>query len=923
MALSPEKWARVRELFEGAMALPAELRSAHIAAASGEDHILRDEVELLLASYERANNFLGTQDALTTIDAIRTSLEGCRLGPYQLGPRLGAGGMGEVYKAKDTRLDRTVAIKVLPAQAAAAPQARERFEREARAVAALNHPHICTLYDVGSHDGVDFLVMEYLDGVTLTCPLPVSDVITLGSDIAGALAAAHRQGILHRDLKPGNVMISSNGVKLLDFGLAKSTQSDISVTQTGVVVGTVAYMSPEQVNGQPLDARSDIFSFGTLLYEMVSGTAAFGGKTAGQVMSAILREDPPPLAESPLEPIVRKCLAKDPDQRYRTMDEVRAALEGTELHRTGGSPAVAAIASRNQQVMAPVARARVSRTATVLLAVLLVFGAGLTWWTVGHRTEDTPLDLSFRQITSLGNVIEAALSPDGRSLAFVTDTQGDRRLMMRDLAGGPTIELARGPGLMFPMWTRNGAEIHYGTRGGGFLISRLGGAPRKSFGFLPFTWSPDGSQMATASISAPFFSIGPTDGRRPTGGVKVERARFLEGIDWHLKSNRLLLLGLDEQDQSCIWIATPDGKNIRSVFSGPEHIHSAVWNPTADVIYAFRVRNLSSDLIALAVPDEGSATPRVLASGLPLGKLSGISADSNALLQVRGTITTNLWAVDLNGPQPVNRPVTSGTGFFSDPDLSPDGRWIAAVFNLGSKTSIVKIPMVGGDPIPLISGDSTLASPSWSPDGSQIAFGSNREGGPAIWLMDADSGRLQKLDTPALSTHLAVKWTPDGRLAWQQYTDKSNYMNFRVRDLKTGSESFLATPTTNGWMFSPSFSPSGDRTAFRWNDRSGMSGIWTAAWPDASPRLLAKDWRMPIGWSQDGNAIYAVEIFEKGPVISMTDVTSGKSTDLTKLPVGVIVGGTASHDGRTLVLTVQEQTGDAWLLEHLNGKSNQ
>jgi eukaryotic-like serine/threonine-protein kinase len=918
MPPGPEEWARVRELFESALALPPERRSAHIADVCGDDRILREQVELLLASHERANSFLGTQAALTTIDGARINLEGSRLGPYQLGPRLGVGGMGEVYKAKDTRLDRTVAIKVLPARVATAAHARERFEREARAVAALNHPHICTLYDVGSQDGVDFLVMEYLDGVTLTCPVPVDDAVKLGIDIAGALAAAHRQGILHRDLKPGNVMVTPNGVKLLDFGLAKSTQSDISVTQSGIVVGTVAYMSPEQVNGQPLDARSDIFSFGALLYEMVSGKAAFDGTTAGQVMNAVLRVDPPPLEESALEPIVRKCLAKDSSDRYRTTDEVKAALEQVALGRTGQSAPV--FTRRNRKsLLAHVGRARVPRIAMLLTAAVAV-AVGLTWWTVTHREDASP-ELSFRQITSLGNVIDAALSPDGRSLAFVIDTQGDRRLMMRDLVGGPAIQLAQGSGLMFPVWSRDGAEINYATKNGGFTVSRLGGEPRKSFGYRPITWAPDGSQIATASVSAPVFSILTTDGRRLGDFKPVAHARFLEGIDWHLKSNRLLLFGLDEQDQSSVWIATPDGKNIRRVFSEPERIHSAFWNPAADVIYAFRVRNLSSDLIALTVPDGGSATARVLAAGLPLSTMSGISADSNMLLQVRGVISTNFWVVDLTGAQPVNRPVTSGTGFFSDPDISPDGRWIVAVFKLGSKTTVVKIPITGGEPVPLISGESTFASPSWSPDGSRIAFGSNREGGPAIWVMDADGGQLRKLDTPAPSIHLAVRWTPEGRLAWQQYTDQSNHMNFRVRDLKTGDERFLATPTANGWMFYPSFSPTGDRAVFRWNNRPDTSGIWTVAWPDGQPHLLTKDLRRPIGWSHDGNAVYAIDLLEMQPAISRIDIASGNSTDLTRLPVGVIAGGTASRDGRTVVVTVQEQTGDAWLLEHLNSRS--
>jgi Tol biopolymer transport system component len=555
----------------------------------------------------------------------------------------------------------------------------------------------------------------------------------------------------------------------------------------------------------------------------------------------------------------------------------------------------------------------------MLIGTALAVAVGLTWWAVAHRTEQSPRELSFRQITSLGNVIDAALSPDGRSLAFVTDTQGDRRLMMRDLAGGPAIQLAHGPGLMLPVWSREGAEINYSTRGGGFTVSRLGGEPRKSVGFRPITWAPDGSQMATASVSAPVFSILTADGRRIGDFKPVEHARFLRGIDWHVKSNRLLLFGVDDDGQSSIWIAAPDGGNVRRVFSGPEEIESAFWNPTADSIYAFRVRNLSSDLISLTVDDAGSSTARVLAAGLPLSDMSGISADGNTLLQVRGVISTNFWVVDLGGAPPAHRPFTSGTGFFSEPDISPDGRWVAAVFKLGSKSSIVKIPTKGGEPVPLISGESTFASPAWSPDGSQIAFGSNREGGRGIWLMDADGGQLRKLETRDVSIHQLVTWTPEGRIAWQQFTDQT-HMNFRVRDLKTGEERFIASPTPTGWMFYPSFSRAGNRAVFRWNNRPPTNGIYVVPWPEGAPRLLTQDPTRPLGWAPDDSAVYTVDNSQTSPVISMIDVMSGKSRELTRLPVGVIVGGTASHDGRTLVLTVQEQTGDAWLLEHLNGK---
>jgi serine/threonine protein kinase len=280
-------------------------------------------------------------EAITTLD-----MEGKRFGPYHVIARIGAGGMGEVYKARDTRLDRTVAVKVLPAHVALDTQARDRFEREARAVAALNHPHVCTLYDIGRSDDVDFLVMEYVEGVALRGPMSGEEALRLALQMASALAAAHRQGILHRDIKPGNVMMTAVGVKLLDFGLAKSIDPgrEVTVTGAGTILGTAAYMSPEQAQGYRLDARSDIFSFGAVLYEMLSGKRAFSGTTTPQVLSAVLRDDPPPLwPSSPLEPVVRKCLAKDPGERFQTMEEVRDALEVVVMAPVKETPSIAVL----------------------------------------------------------------------------------------------------------------------------------------------------------------------------------------------------------------------------------------------------------------------------------------------------------------------------------------------------------------------------------------------------------------------------------------------------------------------------------------------------------------------------------------------------------------------------------------------------
>ncbi len=345
MEPTPGAWPRVREIFEAALSLPPRERRACVVEACGADHALAGRVEDLLAAHERANGILDGPAPIVELMST-PHLVGKRIGPYELISRIGAGGMGDVYKARDTRLDRTVAVKVICSYDARDPQARQRFVREARAVAALNHPHICTLYDIGSEDDVDFLVMEYVDGATLRGPMTGEEARRLALQIATALATAHRHGILHRDIKPANVMITAGGVKLLDFGLAKSiaAQADVTCTSEGTVVGTVAYMSPEQAQGCRLDARSDIFSFGAVLYEMVSGDRAFGGTTTPQVLSAILRDDPLPLwPASPLERIIRKCLSKEPGDRFQSMEDVIHALDVLGIVRRKEAPSIAVL----------------------------------------------------------------------------------------------------------------------------------------------------------------------------------------------------------------------------------------------------------------------------------------------------------------------------------------------------------------------------------------------------------------------------------------------------------------------------------------------------------------------------------------------------------------------------------------------------
>jgi eukaryotic-like serine/threonine-protein kinase len=429
-------------------------------------------------------------------------LPGRRLGPYEILSAIGAGGMGEVYKARDTRLDRIVAIKVLPTHLADRSELRERFEREAKTIASLNHPHICTLYDSGHQDGLDFLVMEYLEGETLAQrllkgPLSVEQVLQFAIEISDALDKAHRKGVTHRDLKPGNIMLTKTGTKLLDFGLAKLKQaaapanvslSDLPtandpLTAQGSIVGTLQYMAPEQLEGREADARTDIFAFGAVVYEMATGKRAFEGKTQASVIGAILKDDPPPMSSlQPMTPpaldrIVKRCLAKDPDERCQSAkdlaDELKWITEGSSQVTLAPTTVVKGIRA-------------LGRGALILSLGALLLGAAiatLALWNLKPLPLSLPVTRTVinlppgQQLAGLDYGPAVALSPDGTQLAYVArQGGGTQQLYMRAMG---SLEVKPIPGTesaVIPFFSPDGQWVGFFAGGKLKKVSVGGGA---------------------------------------------------------------------------------------------------------------------------------------------------------------------------------------------------------------------------------------------------------------------------------------------------------------------------------------------------------------------------------------------------------------------------------------------------------------
>ncbi|MGO9649634.1 MAG: protein kinase domain-containing protein [Terriglobales bacterium] len=476
---------------------------------------------------------------------------GTKLGPYEIVSPLGAGGMGEVYRAHDARLGRDVAIKVLPPQLQADPDLKARFEREARAISSLQHAHICTLFDVGHQDGIDYLVMEYLEGETLAArllkgPLPLDQVLTIAIQTADALERAHRHGIIHRDLKPGNIMLTKSGAKLMDFGLAKGkavgtmsgrtgigtltpstptmnlaemTAPQTPLTQKGLIVGTFQYMAPEVLQGAEADARSDIFSFGCALYEMAAGKRPFDGKSQVGVLAAILERDPEPISvvqpmtPPALEKLIRTCLAKDPEERWQSAHDLKLQLEAiSEMGSKAGVPAVVAGARRE--------RKRVGTIVAVAGWVLAI--AGLVAAMVYSRRfaqEQQPVrvdvDLPSGVDMSMNSFGGAVISPDGKRLAIPAATPNGSELWVRDLTSGKAELIPGTQGAAFPFWSPDGNMVGFFSNGKMRTVGAAGGpvqiicdAPAGRGG----AWSPAGMIVFTPNIEEPLYKVGESGG---------------------------------------------------------------------------------------------------------------------------------------------------------------------------------------------------------------------------------------------------------------------------------------------------------------------------------------------------------------------------------------------------------------------------
>jgi Tol biopolymer transport system component len=871
---------------------------------------------------------------------------GTQLGPYEVQSPLGAGGMGEVYRARDTRLDRVVAIKIIPAQLQADPDLRMRFEREARTISSLQHPNICTLFDVGHQDGIDYLVMEYLEGETLATrllkgPLPPDQVLKVAVEIADALEKAHRHGIIHRDLKPGNIMLTKSGAKLMDFGLAKArgvpatiaagtaggtltpstptmnvsalTSPVAPLTQKGSIVGTFQYMAPEVLQGAEADARSDNFSFGCVLYEMTTGKRAFDAKSQVGVLAAILEKDPEPIsttqpfAPPALDKLIRTCLAKDPDERWQSAHDLKMQLQAiSEMGSKAGVPA-AVVGTRRHRRHLLIALGAVGWMLALTGLVLALYYAGR--FAAERQPTKAEIELPSGTEIAFGVAGGVAVSPDGHKLVFPAQTTKSTKLWVRDLESGKAWPVAGADGAAFPFWSPDSRMVGFFADGKLRTVAASGGpvqiicaAPAGRGG----SWSQAGVILFTPNIEEALYKVSEAGGV-PVAVTKLGKQGFTHRNPLFLPDGKHFVFTqrVVAGASGDLYAGSLDGGDPKLLV---ERASNASY--TQGYLLYLRDRNLLAqhfDPGSLAV--SGNPIPVVENvefwgpkdlgdfSAAPTGTLVYRTAESNqfrfAWLKLPGKEIEEFGdpviGIDLTNSIPATRVSMDGKkiAFVKREATSPDSElW---VFEVNHKTLTRQTSNSQG-----------AIYSAFSPDGTKVAISASGGTSSSLKIKSLSTGVEEKLDIDGSTLVFVDSWTPDGKYLIMMGQDPKTLFDLYAQPVAGGKAIPLLTQSYN--EYEGEVSPNGKWMAY-FSNESGRPELYVTDFPGIHSKFqISSDGAYWHAWSRDGKHL----CFANGNKLLASEISNPDTMEFSNIETVATLDGVQpvafAPDGRLLVL---------------------
>jgi serine/threonine protein kinase len=955
--MKAERFKQIDEIFDAALELQSSEREAFLQEACKSDAELRKEVDSLLKAFNKAEFFIETpalEVAAKSLADVPVEQSDARanqiFGHYRIISLLGAGGMGEVYLAEDSRLGRKVALKFLPAQFTKDSERVQRFKREARAASALNHPNILTIYEIGQEEEAYFIATEFIDGHTIHhyinhSKMRVRQTVDVAIQIAGALSTAHSAGIIHRDIKPQNLMLRNDGyVKVLDFGLAKLTergaadafQTVLSArTDPGRVMGTISYMSPEQALGQNVDQRTDIFSLGVVLYEMLTGNVPFKGNSAAAIFDEILNKKPTPIAASnpdispELERIINRALEKDREVRYQTASDMRAELKLLQRKLDPGITNSVSIPNAILQRMP----ARALWIKMALLVVVLAIFASSIWFLISHLKTPPPNWAhanAFKITDWAGMELFSNLAPDGKSVIFVSRISGNYDIYSKRIGAKKAENLTENykdddtqPAISF-----DGKRIAFRSsrEGGGiFIMTETGESPKKliGFGYNP-AWSPDGKEIVCTENSIETGARTQSISKMWIVSTITGESRVLTESDavqasWSPNNKRIAYWSLTEGIQRDIRTISVKGGEPVPVTNDAIQDFNPVWSPDGRYLYFITNRKGILGLWRVEIDEDSGKTlgePELVP--LPSSRSGHVSfsQDGKSMTYVQITQNQNAQRITFDPVtekiigQPVN--ATYGSTTVGAPAISPDGSLLAYIKSGAGVESELFVLKEGTNIANQITENSgTNLIPRWSPDGKQIAAYSNQNGSYQIYSMNSDgSGRQQLTDVDGRGAVYGI-WSPvDKRLAYSLFGGKTYIMDLTKPFKEQTLHETPFFPDSQDHFIAWDWSPDGKYlSGIRASKNVSEHGLYIYSLETRQYEQISEIGGRSV-WLNDSRRL----LFTTDDSLYLVDINTKKPKLLYSFAPNNISGPSITRDNRLIYLAIAMSEADVWLL---------